>query len=149
AGRGGLLQLPDVSWSPCCRSHPAGGAPPRQPDCDGPCCLRAKSKRSASGATHFRGYPCVHSRYGPVTRSLSLLIALSMGFRASVSLCPAIQATGSLALTPVRLPPTEHVCLPGRALSGAEMITGSARDASRDLDEHSRGAFRPHLDWRW
>jgi hypothetical protein len=68
AGRGGLLQVPDVSWSPCRRSHPAGGAPPRQPDCGGPCCLRAKSKRSASGAPHFRGYPCVHSRYGPVTR---------------------------------------------------------------------------------
>src|SRR5262247_774224 len=107
AGRGGLLQLPPVSWSPCCRSHPAGGAPPRQPACDAPCCLRAKSKRSASGAAHFRGYPCVHSRYGPVTRSLSLPIALSMGFKASVSLRPAIQATGSLALTPVGLTPLD------------------------------------------
>jgi hypothetical protein len=26
AGRGGLLQLLDVPWSPCCRSHPAGGS---------------------------------------------------------------------------------------------------------------------------
>ena len=128
AGRGGLLQLPDVSWSPCCRSHPAGGAPPRQPDCDAPCGLRAKSKRSASGATHFRGYPCVHSRYGPVTRSLPLPIASSMGSRASVPLCPAIQATGSLALTPVRLPPTGHVYFPGRALPGA-----NCTDASRGL----------------
>ena len=68
AGRGGLLQVPDVSSSPCRRSHPAGGAPPHQPACDDPCCLRAKSKRSASGASHFRGYPCDHSRYGPVTR---------------------------------------------------------------------------------
>ena len=25
-GRGGLLQLLDVPWSPCCRSHPAGGS---------------------------------------------------------------------------------------------------------------------------
>jgi len=60
--------VPDVSSSPCRRSHPAGGAPPHQPACDDPCCLRAKSKRSASGASHFRGYPCDHSRYGPVTR---------------------------------------------------------------------------------
>lgn len=26
AGRGGLLQWLDVPWSPCCRSHPAGGS---------------------------------------------------------------------------------------------------------------------------
>ena len=32
----------------------------------------------------------------------------------SVSLRPAIQATGRLALAPVGLSPTEHVCLPGR-----------------------------------
>src|SRR5215475_5905532 len=53
AGRGGLLQLPDVSWSPCRRSHPAGGKPSRQPDSDGPYCLRAESTRSASGASTF------------------------------------------------------------------------------------------------
>src|SRR3972149_218547 len=57
AGRGGLLQLPDVSWSPCRRSHPAGGAPPHQPDCGGPLCLRAESKRSASGAGTFGATP--------------------------------------------------------------------------------------------
>ena len=41
AGRGGLLQLPDVSYAPCRRSHPAGGDSPRQPACDAPCSLRA------------------------------------------------------------------------------------------------------------
>src|SRR3989441_7173908 len=41
AGRGGLLQLPDVSCAPCRRSHPAGEDSSRQPDCDDPCCLRA------------------------------------------------------------------------------------------------------------
>jgi hypothetical protein len=72
AGRGGLLQwLLHVSWSPCRRSHPAGGESPRQPDCDAPCCLRADRTRSASGAWRFRGYLCVHSRYGPATRSPS------------------------------------------------------------------------------
>ena len=38
-------------------------------------------------------------------------IALSMGFRPSVSLLPAIQATGLLALTQVGLTPTERVSL--------------------------------------
>ena len=110
AGRGGLLHWPDVSWSPCRRSHPAGGESPRQPDCDAPCCLRAESKRSASGTLHFRGYLCVHSRYGPATRSHPS-DGSSMGSRGSVSLRPAIQATGRLALVPVGLPPTEHVLL--------------------------------------
>ena len=40
-----------------------------------------------------------------------LLMALSMGFRGSVSLLPAIQATGRLALAPAGLPPAEHICL--------------------------------------
>jgi hypothetical protein len=35
----------------------------------------------------------------------------SMGFRALVSRRPAIQATGRLAVAPVRLLRTEHVCL--------------------------------------
>jgi len=44
--------------------------------------------------------------------SLTILaMASSMGSRGSVSLRPAIQATGRLALVPVGLPPTEHVCL--------------------------------------
>ena len=38
-------------------------------------------------------------------------MVLSMGFRALVSRHPAIQATGRLAVAPVGLPPTEHVCL--------------------------------------
>src|SRR3954463_6005355 len=41
---------------------------PRQPRCDGPCCLRLPVAGSASGAAQFRGHLCVHSRYGPVTR---------------------------------------------------------------------------------
>jgi len=38
-------------------------------------------------------------------------MGLSMGFRASVSLRPAIQATGRLALAPAGLAPAEHVRL--------------------------------------
>src|SRR6266704_1984852 len=64
-GRGGLLQLLDASWSPCCRSKPRRSAPPRQPDCDGPCCLRGVIDRSASGVWIFRGqltFTCVTAR---------------------------------------------------------------------------------------
>ena len=110
AGRGGLLQLPDVSWSPCRRSHPAGGGSSRQPGCDDPCCLRAKSRRSASGASTFEAtlaFTHVTARQlAPILPMVS-----SMGFRALVSLRPAIQATGRLAVAPVGLLPTEHVCL--------------------------------------
>jgi len=44
-------------------------------------CLRPTVAGSASGAPHFRGHLCIHLRYGPVTRSLLLWIALSMGFK--------------------------------------------------------------------
>ena len=40
-----------------------------------------------------------------------LEMALSIGFRNSVSFLPAIQATGFLTLTPVGLFPTEHASL--------------------------------------
>ena len=123
AGRGGPHQVPDVSWSPCRRSHRAGGAPPHQTACGSPSCLRAKSKRSASGASTFGATltlnPYVHSRYGPVTRSPSFRW---LGQWALVSLCSAIQATGRLALAPVGLSPTEHVCLSGHALCGARVM---------------------------
>jgi hypothetical protein len=65
AGRGGLLQLLEASWSPCCRSKPRRSAPPRQPDGDGPCCLRGIIDRSASGVGIFRGhltFTCVTAR---------------------------------------------------------------------------------------
>src|SRR5215467_7048910 len=41
----------------------------------------------------------------------TLTMAVSMGFRASVSLRPAIQVTRLLALAPTGLTPAEHVCL--------------------------------------
>src|SRR2546422_4012341 len=65
ARRGGLLQLLDAAASPCCRSKPRRNAPPRQPDCVGPCCLRGVNDRSASGVWIFRGqlaFTCVTAR---------------------------------------------------------------------------------------
>ena len=47
---------------------PRRRVPPRQPRCDGPCCLRPPVAGSASGSSHFRGHLCVHWRYGPGTR---------------------------------------------------------------------------------
>jgi hypothetical protein len=44
--------------------------------------------------------------------SLTILpMALSIGYKSSVSFPPAIQATGPLTLAPVGLPPTEHASL--------------------------------------
>ena len=90
---------------------PRRSVPPRQPDCDGPCCLRPHGC-----GLGLRGF----ALSGPPLRSLALRpgdsltiprMALSMGFRSSVSLLPAIQATGLLALTPAGLTPAEHVSL--------------------------------------
>jgi hypothetical protein len=67
AGGGGLLQLLEVSWSPCCRFHPAGvrlrASQPTRPHA----AFVLPVADSASGATHFRGHFCVRLRYGPVT----------------------------------------------------------------------------------
>src|SRR5437867_6435277 len=58
--------------------------------------------------------------FGASSRSLALrpgdsltipLMALSIGFRVSVSLHPAIQATGRLALAPAGLAPASRTCL--------------------------------------
>jgi hypothetical protein len=50
---------------------PRQSGTPHQSGCDAPCCLRPPVAGSASGAHHFRGHLCVHSRYGPMTRSPS------------------------------------------------------------------------------
>src|SRR5437879_11784854 len=56
----------------------------------------------------FRGHICIHFRCGPMTCSPSLKMALSIGFRDSISLLSTIQATRSLTLPLVGLSPTEH-----------------------------------------
>ena len=111
AGRGGLLQwLLHVSWSPCRRSHPAGG--------DRRVSQTATLPAAFARTTHARppelGVFEATSAFTQLRPGNSLTIlpmASSMGSRGSVSLRPAIQATGRLALVPVGLSPTEHVCL--------------------------------------
>ena len=92
---------------------------------------------------------------GPPLRSLTLRpgnslpilpMGLSMGFRASVSLRPAIQATGPLALAPVGLPPTEHVCLSGRtSLLPAALTANSSCGAVYATTSSERPAASSHL----
>jgi hypothetical protein len=48
---------------------PRRSASSLRPDCADACGLRPPVVGSASRASHFRGHLCVHSRYGPVTRS--------------------------------------------------------------------------------
>src|SRR5712664_4014452 len=109
-GRGGLLQLLDTSWSPCCRSHPAGGHRRTSQPATTP----------AAFAPNPRARPPGFGLSGPPVRSLALrpgdsltLLprAWSMGFRALVSLRPAIRVTGPLALAPAGLTPAERVSL--------------------------------------
>src|SRR3990172_9144963 len=73
-------------------------------------------------------------------------MGLSMGFRASVSLRPAIQATGPLALAPVGLPPTEHVCLSGRTpLLPAALTASSSCGAVYATTSNERPAASSYL----
>jgi hypothetical protein len=136
--------LLDVSWSPCRRSHPAGGAPSRQPDCDEPCCLHQLGTCSASGPRHCRGLPLRLLTLRPGNSLTILTMAWSMSFSGSVSLPPAIQATGRLALAPAGLPPAEHVCLSGHhAEPCASLCTAKAPPTT------GRPAPRPHLARGW
>src|SRR3990172_4014296 len=103
----------------CCRRAlatvpplpPRRSGPPRQPACDGPYRLRAQSIRSASGSVRLSRLP-LHSLALRPGDSLTILpMAWSMGSRGSVSLRPAIQVTGRLALAPADLLPPQHLTL--------------------------------------
>ena len=100
-----------MSLLPCCPYHPAGvscrfGQP-------APCHAAFAPEQGARPPVliFFRGHFWVHLRYGPVTRSPSLEMALSVGFIRFVSSTDATQAKELLTFTPVGLPPTEHANL--------------------------------------
>ena len=90
---------------------PRRRALPRQPDCDRACCLRSANNSSASGCLTLSGLPLRSLSLRPGDSLTILAMASLMGFRASVSLRPAIQATGRLALAPAGLTPAERVYL--------------------------------------
>ena len=110
-GRGGLLQLLDMSLSPCCPYHPAGVS----------CRLGQPASCHAAFAPNERARPPDLSFVSrPLLGSLSLRpgdlltipkMALSVGFIRFVFSTDTTQAKGLLTFTPVGLLPTEHVYL--------------------------------------
>ena len=88
-------------------NHPAGVRTTFLPDMPSSCCLRQIDEDSASGARHFGAT----SRALPLRPGDSLTIqkmALSAGFRPSVSLLSAAQATRGLACPSAGLTPAER-----------------------------------------
>ena len=70
-GRGGLLQLLDMPWPPCCPYHPAGVSCRFGQPATGPAAF-ARQKRARPPELFFcRGHLGVHFRCGPVTHSPS------------------------------------------------------------------------------
>ncbi len=109
-GRGGFLQLLDMSWSPCCRSHPAGEVRRASQLATNPAAF-APNPRARPPGFRFSGPPLRSLALRPGDSLTTPTAASSMGFRASVSLRPAIRVTGLLALAPAGLPPAEHISL--------------------------------------
>src|ERR1039457_2232312 len=69
-----------------------------------------KVRARPSGLSTFEAI-WVHLRYGPATRSPSLKMASSMGFR-MLSFLPSCHSSyGAWTLTPVGLSPTDHASL--------------------------------------
>jgi hypothetical protein len=68
AGRGGLLQVRDPSWSPCCHGHPVGGTDRLSQGASRPAACAPSVAGSASEVAHLRGHVGVRWRYGPVPR---------------------------------------------------------------------------------
>src|SRR5205823_12020575 len=108
-GRGGFLQLLSVSLPSCCRSHPAGvGRRFSQ-------LRRSMLPSSSSCELGPRGntFEATYAFTFVAARWLAIIPRMmpSIGFRDSVSLLPAIQATRRLTLASVGLPPTEYASL--------------------------------------
>ena len=89
---------------------PRRSGPPRQPVCDGPCCLHLHGCRLGLRSYHFRGHLCVRLRYGLATRPHPTDEAVErlqkVGFPS-----PCAPSYRALAFPLVGLPPTEHASL--------------------------------------
>jgi hypothetical protein len=110
-GRGGLLQLRGMSWSPCCRSHPAEGDPSCQSAFDAsllpsPSGCRLGLRFFARSRPPLRSLPL-----RPADSRTILLMVWSRGFSILVSRHAALHATGLLTLPPTGLTPAEHTRL--------------------------------------
>ena len=81
-GRGGFLQLLSMTLSPCCPFQPRRSVSQLQSFATLHAAFSARKVRARlSYAKDFPGHERVHLRYGPVTRSQSMNMALSIGFR--------------------------------------------------------------------
>ncbi len=110
AGRGGLLQLLSASLSPCRRCYPAEVARHVSQRVPFDAAFTRFSEARPSGLPRFGATPAfAHT----AARGLAHhpLVALSIGFRASISLLPAIRATGRPAVAPAGLSPAERASL--------------------------------------
>src|SRR5215813_13994433 len=89
---------------------PRRSGPPRQPVCDGPCCLHLHGCRLGLRSYHFRGHLCVRLRYGLETRPHPTDEAVErlqkVGFPS-----PCAPSYRALAFPLVGFPPTEHASL--------------------------------------
>jgi hypothetical protein len=107
SGRGGFLQLLSASLPTVLSLTPRRSLSPLQP----------VAMIDVAFALRMRARPPVHGFSRPSLGSFALRpgdllailkMALSIGFRSSLSFPPAIQATGPLTLAPVGLSPTER-----------------------------------------
>ena len=78
-GRGGLLQLLSASSSPCRRYHPARVSQRFSQSALRHAAFVLRKRTRPPDLMCSRGYLCVHSRYGPVTRRPPFTVAVSMG----------------------------------------------------------------------
>src|SRR2546426_4301304 len=89
---------------------PRRSGPPRQPVCDGPCCLHLHGCRLGLRGYHFRGHLCVRLRYGLETRPHPADEAVErlqkVGFPS-----PCAPSYRALAFPLVGLSPTDHASL--------------------------------------
>jgi hypothetical protein len=108
-GRGGFLQLLSMTLSPCCPYQPRRSVVPHQS------MRRSMLPSPKNGRLGLRTCPFeaiwVHLRYGPVTRSPSLKMASSIGFRIFSFHPSCYSSYGAWTLTPVGLAPTVHASL--------------------------------------
>ena len=106
-----------MTLSPCRRYQPRRSGSPRRHPCDDPCCLRLKREGSAFGLQYFRGHMGLLSlRPGDSLTIPRWLRQWASGL--SVSLLPAIQATGRWLLPRWDSLPLFMPAFAGRTLFG-------------------------------
>ena len=109
-GEEGFSSCSACPLSSCHRFHPAEVGRSSQSAFNRPCCLRPLVAGSALRNRLSR--PLARSlALWPDDSQISPRETLSIGFRNSVSLLPAIQATGLLTITPAGLSPAEQTSL--------------------------------------